>query len=286
MIEKTLSAHHSFGNKDKILSLLILLEKTESLPISDCRAIGIPKGSVELLRCLGIIEENKNRIGLLVSDPVSKMPLIIYQTLFDNLKIEGILHKFLNHRSIFYDGQTNRISIKNRFIPLKFSVLRNFLADVGLFLKDEIVLSQFYVHHDFHDWFCDYVVPRIEESELGDNPLEKLIAQQGRQEKQGKEAERFVLEYEKKHRAKHTNVGKIRIISESDTAAGYDIQSYLDDNSLLLNKFIEVKSYSGEVSFYWSSNEMKIAKIKSDQYYIYLVDRNAMKNKNYKSNPN
>ncbi len=53
-------------------------------------------------------------------------------------------------------------------------------------------------------------------------------------------------------------------------------------NSIINDRFIEVKSIQ-TVLLYWSRNEIDIARIKKDNYYLYhLVDRNKLKNKDYK----
>lgn len=89
------------------------------------------------------------------------------------------------------------------------------------------------------------------------------------------------INYEKLKRSKHSNCSNIQIISEIDVKAGYDIKSYKSDTSILLDKLIEVKSYSGKPYFYWSKNEIKVAKQEKDNYFLYLVNRDEMNNKNY-----
>ena len=49
----------------------------------------------------------------------------------------------------------------------------------------------------------------------------------------------------------------------------------------MLNRFIEVKSFSGNESFFWSRNEIDVAKIKENEYFLYLVDRTKMNNDGY-----
>ena len=77
------------------------------------------------------------------------------------------------------------------------------------------------------------------------------------------------------------------MISDDEASAGYDILSYLGDDSIILDKYIEVKSYSKKLSsskkayFYWSSNELETSKIEKDNYFLYLVDRDEMSNKEY-----
>jgi hypothetical protein len=43
------------------------------------------------------------------------------------------------------------------------------------------------------------------------------------------QSERFVLNYEKLERTKNPRHNNIKIISENDVSAGYDIQSYKND---------------------------------------------------------
>ena len=95
------------------------------------------------------------------------------------------------------------------------------------------------------------------------------------------QSERFVLNYEKLERTKNPRHNNIKIISENDVSAGYDIQSYKNDESMLLDKFIEVKSYSGSPYFYWSKNEIEVEKQERDNYFLYLINRDEMNNKNY-----
>jgi len=49
-----------------------------------------------------------------------------------------------------------------------------------------------------------------------------------------------------------------------------------------IDRFIEVKSYDREVSFFWSRNEVEKAKELKGKYYLYLVDRSRIKENDYK----
>lgn len=281
MLENLLDQHDSFGGKEEIVKILTLLEDVDSVPVSDLRAINIPSSAINFLQCLGIIKKDKDRISLASRNITQKIPLVIYESLFDKLKEERLLHNFLNEKNLHYDPNSGCVFVKNNQIPLKFSTIRNLLIAFNFFLKDNLISSQFYIQPDFQDWFYKAVVPGIEVSRLTDNPLSRLIKRREHQEAAGKQAELFVLEYEKRQRKSHANAKNIKIISDIDTNAGYDIESYTSDSSLLLDKFIEVKSYTESPSFYWSSNEMETAKIKSSRYYLYLVNRDVMEDKNY-----
>jgi hypothetical protein len=103
--------------------------------------------------------------------------------------------------------------------------------------------------------------------------LQSLKERQAHQELLGKEAELFVLDFEKQRLNKHPLLDNIQRISEEYVNAGYDIESYNDNNSLFTERFIEVKSYSDHVKFYWSANEIEVAKELADKYFLYLVDR-------------
>ena len=63
---------------------------------------------------------------------------------------------------------------------------------------------------------------------------------------------------------------------------GYDIASYDADSDKELNRFIEVKSYTGnDKYFYLSSNEYKTAKRRRQKYWLYLVNRDKLADRNY-----
>lgn len=281
MIESLPKQHDNFGNKEQIVKVLTLLEKAGSVSTHSLRALNIPNSTINFLQYLEIIKKNEDKVSLASKIIAKKIPLIIYQSLFEKLKVERLLHNFINERSLYYDRNQECIFVKNNLIPLKFSAIRNLLLNFNLFLKDSLIPSQFYIHPDLKEWFRDNVIPNIEMSRRNDSPLHNLIERRTHQEEAGKQAEMFVLNHEKRQRINHVNVVNIRIISELDTSAGYDIESYKDDSSLLLDKFIEVKSYTGKPRFFWSSNEVNVAKEKKNRYYLYLVDRDAMGDKSY-----
>ena len=65
---------------------------------------------------------------------------------------------------------------------------------------------------------------------------------------------------------------KIKRISDIDVSAGYDIVSFENSASIKYDKLIEVKTYIGAPHFYWSDNEVDVARIKGTKYYLCLVD--------------
>ena len=79
-----------------------------------------------------------------------------------------------------------------------------------------------------------------------------------------------------KNRLKHNHkfdektLEKVKRISEDDTSAGYDIDSFNGDK-YSIDRNIEVKCTTGKYPiFYWSENEIKKAQELGNQYFIYL----------------
>ena len=288
MLENLLNKPNvNFGDKKSIDKIIDILSRSGSVPVSDFLEINVPLGSIYLLAQLGILKKEgkgkSERVSLAQKNIHLEMPFALYQSLFNNLKKESLLHKFLTEQNLFL--KEDRIFFKNNFMLLRFSPIRNLLLNFDFFLKDDLIPSHFYINPDLQVWFRENIIPAIESFRLSKRPLSQLIKQQKHQESVGAQAEEFVLQYEREQRKNHPNVNNIKIVSTSDAGAGYDIESYKDDDSLWLDKFIEVKSYT-ETShfhchFYWSKNEIEAAKNKRDQYYIYLVDRNSMNNPNY-----
>ena len=111
--------------------------------------------------------------------------------------------------------------------------------------------------------------------------IEQLKKQLEENRQAGEKAEQYVLQYEKKRNDKNSLAEKVRIISDIDVCAGYDIVSFDSNDSDDYDRFIEVKAVSKSKSFYWSSNELNTARLKGKHYYLYLVDLNKVSDENY-----
>ncbi len=284
MLEKLLH-YNNIGSQSQIIYILELLSKG-NYSIKDLKSACLSKeysfsssfdGVICLLQWLEIITDSpliklKNKIeseGFVEN---------ICMLLFTKLEQEKKLHDFINSNNLIFDKS---IYVRNNLIKLHFSSIRNLLINLNIFEKDNLVDNQFIINKQFSKWFVSSVIPLIEKSTIKNNPLENLKNLKQRQEELGREAEVFVLRYEKEKRSNHLKCSSIQIISETDVTAGYDIQSYLTDSSILLDKFIEVKSYSEKPYFYWSKNEIKVAKQEQDNYFLYLVNRDEMNEQDY-----
>jgi len=91
----------------------------------------------------------------------------------------------------------------------------------------------------------------------------------------GWRVELAALEFEKRrvgasfeHRVIHT--------SAFNVAAGFDLESVTVVDSWPLPRYIEVKAVSSEdFRFYWTANEMRVARLFSERYFLYLVPISA-----------
>jgi hypothetical protein len=94
------------------------------------------------------------------------------------------------------------------------------------------------------------------------------------------EVERYALEYERKRLDGHALVDSIVLLGEEFNGLGYDIKSFENIDSLIHDRFIEVKSFANPY-FYWSLHEQSVAAELGHQYYLYLIDYKKMPNEHY-----
>ena len=111
--------------------------------------------------------------------------------------------------------------------------------------------------------------------------LADLKAAQRAKEAAGRIAEEWVLAWERERLAGHLFIDSVRSISEENAAAGFDILSFNGLRALSHDRFIEVKGYSEEFSFFWSLEEMEAARRLRMRYWLYLVDRNRISSSAY-----
>lgn len=190
---------------------------------------------------------------------------------------------FLFRDSIFtidmfsFDADENRIYFKNSKLPLEFSNIRNTLTNQGFFeINRSLPVAHFLVAEKH-----EKKVEIFAQQQKRTLSLESLLSMIEENSKNGELAEEFVLEYEKR-RLPQSQSSSVRKISQFDVTAGYDIASFESGASTEFDRFIEVKSVSKDLSFYWSKNEYNVARLKNEQYYLYLVDISKAISDNYK----
>ena len=176
----------------------------------------------------------------------------------DKLIEDGIFDKNL----VKYNVEKKRVSIKRSAFPLEYAAIRNFLIMAYVF--DEEDNEEMYVAEKYETVWTEKLGRRRKIR------IDQLLEQQEEHNRRGAEAEDFVLHLEQQRIPEMAE--KIRKISNFDVAAGYDIISYKDSESENYDRFIEVKCFSGVPHFFWSENEVEVAKIKAENYILCLVD--------------
>jgi len=174
---------------------------------------------------------------------------------------------FISQAELKYDEAEGKLYIKRNSVNLNLSGLLMLLDGIGkvkirqndIFILDKSLLDyrkDYNIHSTYH------------------KTLEELKKQLEIAEKFGAEAELAAMKYEIKI-LKNAGIDKSpERISEYNTCAGYDIVSYMNKDSLIPDKYIEVKSCSdNNWIFYISRNELEVAKSKQDNYNLYLFNR-------------
>lgn len=229
--------------------------------------------AVAFFKYLNLIEEKvgylyptERAFGLRESDDFSK-------ALCTACLIQISKDGFLDTEAIHYNRERNAYVIEKYGFSVSAALFRNILIQYKV-LKESV--GELILNPDYESVFAEY-----KRKQGTKKSLEQLKKQLEQQELQGEEAELFVLEYEKRRLAGSIKGDSIKRISVIDVSAGYDILSYEDETSVEFDRFIEVKSFSGNTHFYWSENEIETAKLYEDRYYIYLIDALMVKMQGY-----
>lgn len=175
-----------------------------------------------------------------------------------------------------FNIQAQRVYFKNELFPLAYSSLRNTLINQGFFeIEHHPQTSTLYVATPF-----EIEIQKFSQKLRTTFTLEQLRIKIEKDSIAGEKAEAFAFEFEKK-RLQEPLSSKVRIISSLDVSAGYDILSFDSDESVEFDRFIEVKASKRGNDFFWSSNEYEFAKLKGNQYFLYLVDLSKINDQDY-----
>lgn len=300
MLEELLKCE-SLGSRDE-LSFLIFnaLSVSDSQQLPDLKSyctsnhFSIGKsldGMLKLLMFMGLINISNHIVTINNDFTKSFKNTSVEDFEYDNfiealllaLKNEKAVYEFITPDSIRRDFDNGYIFLRGNLIHPQFLGVRNLLISLGAFIRDPVLgTNKLIVSNKFIDFFEKEIMSSIKkQNQFRRKSLSSLKAKIENQEKAGKEAELFVLEFEKQRLAGHPSKDEIQRISEEYVDAGFDIESFHDKNSVFVDRFIEVKSFSKAVVFYWSQNEVEAAKELSENYFLYLVDRTRMLETDY-----
>lgn len=223
--------------------------------------------SLFLFQLLGIIEIEENIVKLAdkAKSFVGSTPEMFVSWLSEEIVLYVINNKVLDLSHISYDPTADKYLLPKKSIKLKDACFRNLLLSFDI-LDASRADGQFYINM-YVDLFLKQGKTLAKKMSL-----QELLQRLDDDRQQGEEGEAFVLKYEQHRLSQHPTWRRIKIISEVDVSAGFDIISYENEQSALLDRFIEVKTYKGTPHFFWSKNERSQAKLNGAHYFIYLVD--------------
>lgn len=211
-------------------------------------------------------------------DSISLCPINHNYSIFDKTSYQswftGLLLEFLVFEGVIfpegikYDTQADQYILPHHSIKIKHACYRNLLIALGSL--DKCPDGNFYMD----DLLSSFLIK--DRSHKAKITEETLLISLEEHRLQGEMGELYVIDYEQNRLALSKDKDKIKRISILDVEAGYDIISFNNCSSKLLDRFIEVKTYKGKPHFHWSSNEIQTAKIKLKNYHLYLVDVNKM----------
>lgn len=190
----------------------------------------------------------------------------------EKLFLEGIL----TSQMFSFDIKKKLYLFNNEKLALEYSTIRNVLVSQGVFIRLRLQKrTLFYIAENY-----EIIIAKFCSIYKRKHSLEELKKRQEENEIAGEKAEKYTFSYEQ-HRIKGKNADKIKKISNIDVSAGYDILSFQDENSTTFDRFIEVKAIAENISFYWSRNELEVAKLLGENYYLYLIELRKINNINY-----
>lgn len=221
---------------------------------------------VSFLVKLGAIQSNNQTIHMransLASNSDFRRSEIIRMLLSKRNRYRTEVFRFINQFSLI-DGEIMYLpSDQSRSSE---SGVRNFLIEIGVVMH--VMETQKYVlMPEYVNLFAsarnnaNYTPPKLLENFLeARNDI-------------GLEAEKQIVEYERV-RIGSSYAENVDHVSIRNCAAGYDISSVsIEHENHVVPRFIEVKTVSPTTyQFYWSKNEVAVARELSQFYYLYLL---------------
>jgi hypothetical protein len=182
----------------------------------------------------------------------------------------------------FQMGDDGSLCLDSKQLPFRDRGYVYLILEFGIATRESVTSRFWLLADDMKEPFFA-AISKINDEQLkpGAFTLGDLKKVREAQAAAGRSAEQWVVNFERKRLSGHQFIESIQAISDGDAAAGFDVLSFESLRSLLHDRFVEVKSYAEEYSFYWSEEEMAVAKRLGSRYWIYLVDRNRLGDSRY-----
>jgi hypothetical protein len=201
------------------------------------------------------------------------------------------------HPSLSADDHARRDAVLRHFVDLKESpVAGEMFRYLGAFdLASDAILriadpSNPARHHAIRNFLMEMEVIRYRESERAyvlepsyawlfvlahskARPVRpgKLLVGMEANRDLGWTTEQAVVQWER-NRLGGSHAHRVEHIAEFDVAAGFDVLSATIEGDEIRHRFIEVKAVSPHsLRFYWTHNEVEVARAVGPLYYLYLV---------------
>ncbi|MEO6327485.1 MAG: DUF3883 domain-containing protein [Ginsengibacter sp.] len=206
-----------------------------------------------------------------------------YEKLFNSLKKLEVIESVFNENNLKFSTKQSQYYILENKLPYKFFPVRNLLLSISFFQREPNLVNHLLIKKEFTNRFRESFVRGLDLKKKTSKKISLEDLKKGIYEKEqvGRQAELFVLQYEHTKLKQHPTLERVIRVSEDFVNAGYDIESFIDCDSIVIDKFIEVKSYNGEIAFYWSRNEVEKSRELRDKYFLYLVDRSRITDMSY-----
>ena len=235
------------------------------------------KNTISLLADVGIFKVSDGRISSLeVIAELEPLGTRLVDYVIENHLPPGFGNAMLLSES------GNDVWVDAKRAPGKQLGIATLLVELGVFRRDRLTSPNWHIGKQYRDKFIQAVARQNETFSLGTLSAIGLQRKMKHNLEAGLRAEDWVVDFEKSRLESHPFKDQIRRISDEHVDAGFDILSFRDRKSLTHNRLIEVKSFVGAPSFYWSANEIERARQEGERYILYLVDRGKMQVEGYK----
>jgi len=218
--------------------------------------------TVHFLSRLGLVKKDKRSMKL-TGDPVVPDLLkgtIVRRIMTTNTEYAADLRAYLQTFKMEQQGCISKASASR---AISKAATRDFLMDTGA--------VKFHPGRGVHlleEQYLDVYVQAGRTTRLSPKKQQQLIA---RRSEIGFRAEEKVVVHERRVVGKRL-ADQVIHTALDDAGAGYDILSLRDTKGGIQRLFIEVKAVPPQTHrFFWSENEVELARQLRDRYYLYLL---------------
>jgi hypothetical protein len=235
-------------------------------------------GALPLLIKSGIVEVDVNGICHLSYQFKYRLHSIghckgkVLESILNAIKSDYEVYSIFSNEYCTFDMLNNVIQIDKSAFGLRHANIRNVMTNLGFLLPHPNYPERsFMVSKPHKKLFDRYFIEGMRKRQITPEQLRSIQAQQ---QENGLKGEEFSFNYEVNRTGRGND---IEWIANYDASAGFDIMSFETGTSAKHDRFIEVKTYTGDNPyFYWSRNEMEVASVKGNKYYLYLVSLDSL----------